>query len=295
MADKKNANFSSICFVIPYFGKWPLWMPYYWETCRVNSTIDWLFYTDCGKPDNCPPNVKVIDISYENYCKFISDKLSINFYPANPYKLCDVKPLLGHLHEKELRHYDFWAFGDVDVIYGDLRAYFNEDRLSAKDLFSTLARRVSGHLCLVRNTQEMRLAYQKVSNWKELVSGNEHVAFDEKAYSKVYLRHKNSPKWVRYIAAMFDPWLQRAEFVEAFSTPDAKLSWVDGTMKFPHKWYWKMGRLTNDIDGDRVFPYFHFMIWKAGWNQDNFHAQITNSEHQIKSFTVTVNGFTLEN
>jgi hypothetical protein len=294
MSDKKDAKHSTICFVIPYFGKWPLWMPFYLETCRFNSTIDWMFYSDCGKPGNCPPNVKVIDISFKDYCKLVSERLFINFTPSNPYKLCDIKPLLGHIHENELQHYDFWAFGDIDVVYGDLRFYFSESRLSAKDLFSTLARRVSGHLCLIRNTIEMRLAYQKVNNWRDLISINEHVAFDEKAYSKVYLRHKNSPKFVRSIAAIFDPWLTRAEFVEAFSTPNAKLNWVDGTKEFPKKWYWDLGRLTNDIDGERIFPYFHFMVWKTGWNKSVFYDQFLTSGSCIESFSITVDGFNLE-
>lgn len=269
-------------------------MPFYWETCRFNSSVDWLFYTDCGVPENCPPNVKIINISYESYCRFVSDKLSLTFQPTNPYKLCDIKPLLGHLHEDELKNYDFWAFGDIDVVYGDLRAYFDEKRLADKDLFSTLARRVSGHLCLIRNTQEMRLAYQKVSNWQDLISKNEHVAFDEKAYTKLYLRHKNSPKWVRYIAAIFDPWLKRAEFLESFSTPNAKLDWVDGTKNFPNKWFWQKGNLTNDINGQRVFPYFHFMVWKTGWNGINFDKEFIDSASNIKAFSITVNGFTIE-
>lgn len=290
----KNSKLTSICFVIPYFGKWPLWMPFYWETCRFNSTIDWLFFTDCGEPEICPPNVKVINMSFEDYCKLVSDKLSVIFNPINPYKLCDIKPLLGHLHEHELKDYDFWGFGDVDLVYGDLRAYFDEDRLSTKDLYSTLSRRVSGHLCLIRNTQQMRLAYQKVHNWQDLISKHEHVAFDEKAYSKLYLRHKNSPKWIRYIAAILDPWLQRAEFVEAFSTPNAKLSWVDGTNNFPNKWFWKGGKLTNDIDGDKKFPYFHFMVWKSVWKEECFPSQISCKENPIKSFTITVDGFRLE-
>lgn len=295
MDDLISSKLSSICIVIPYFGKWPLWMPFYWETCRFNDTVNWLFYTDCGRPENCPPNVKIVNISYSSYCNLISDRLSLKFNPSNPYKLCDIKPLLGHLHQEELHGYDFWAFGDVDVVYGDLRAYFDEDRLSTKDLFSTMARRVSGHLCLIRNTHDMRLAYQRVSDWQKLISKNEHVAFDEKAYSKVFLRHKNSPKWVRYISAIFDPWLQRAEFVEAFSTPNAKLNWVDGTKNFPHKWFWNMGRLTNDIDGDKVFPYFHFMVWKSVWKEGSFPSHDACNESPIKFFTITVDGFYLEN
>lgn len=265
MSDKNKPELSSICIVIPYFGKWPVWMPYYLETCRFNSTIDWLFYTDCGTPEELPPNVKIIDITYHDYCELVSQKLALHFYPENPYKLCDIKPLLGYIHAIELQGFDFWGFGDIDLVYGDLRAYFTQQRLAHKELFATHARRISGHLCLLRNTEQMCTAFQRVKNWQALISNLEHVAFDEKAFSKVFLRHKNSPRIVRFIASLYDSWLRKAEFIEAYTTPSAKLGWIDGTKKFPNAWYWNKGILTNDINGERTFPYFHFMVWKNHW------------------------------
>lgn len=294
MHNKNNPELSSICIVIPYFGKWPVWMPYYLETCRFNSTIQWLFYTDCGIPGNVPSNVRIVEIAYQDYCALVSKKLGIQFYPQNPYKLCDIKPLLGYIHADELHGFDFWGFGDIDLVYGDLRAYFTRKRLARKDLFATHARRISGHLCLIRNTEEMRTAFQRVKNWQALISKPEHVAFDEKAFSKVFLRHKNSPQLVRFIVGLFDPWLRKAEFIEAYTTPNAKLDWVNETRNFPNKWTWEAGRLTNDIDGERVFPYFHFMVWKTGWNQSSTDKQIINSERPIKSFSIAEDGFILE-
>jgi len=256
---------NSICIVIPYFGKWPVWMPYYLETCRFNNTVNWIFYTDCGTPENLPSNVSVVESSYRDYCALVSQRLGIQFNPENPYKLCDIKPLLGHIHADVLQGFDFWGFGDIDLIYGDLRAYFKQSRLDRKDVFSTHARRVSGHLCLLRNTDQMRTAYQRVRNWKFLISKSEHVAFDEKAFSKLFLRHKNSPAIVRFVAGLIDPWLRKAEFAEAYTTPNAKLRWIDGTKNFPVRWFWRKGFLANDKDDDRIFPYFHFMVWKTAW------------------------------
>lgn len=292
-ANAQSAS-SSICIVIPYFGRWPLWMPYYLETCRFNSTINWVFYTDCGTPEVLPPNVKIIDISYHGYCDLISQKLGIQFYPENPYKLCDIKPLLGYIHADELRGFDFWGFGDIDLVYGDLRAYFNQSRLNRKDLFSTHARRISGHLCLIRNTEEMCTAFQRVRNWKYLVSKSEHVAFDEKAFSKIFLRHKNSPKIVLFLAGLIDPWLRKAEFSEAYTTPNAKIDWVDGTKKFPAAWFWHGGVLTNDINGDKIFPYFHFMVWKKLWTAGPICPQILDHEYSTKSFKIKMDGINCE-
>jgi hypothetical protein len=274
MSNHEQIKLNSICIIIPYFGKWPVWMPYYWETCRFNADINWVFYTDCGMPEHLPSNVKVIEISYADYCQFVSRKLTIQFSPSNPYKLCDIKPLLGYLHEDELKDYDFWGFGDIDLIYGDLRAYFTQARLAKKDLFSTHARRISGHFCLIRNTVDMRIAFQKVKGWQTLIESDQHQAFDEKAFSKLFLRHKNSPRLVHWFAELMDPWLKKAEFIEAYSTPNARIAWVDGTYNFPEKWFWKNGQLTNDIDGERLFPYFHFMVWK---NTSKLNITIANS------------------
>lgn len=255
---------ATICFVIPYFGKWPLWMPLFLESCRKNSTVNWRIYTDCGVPVDCPDNVLIHAISFDDYCALVTTRLAIDFKPESAYKLCDIKPALGYIHAQDLAAYDFWAFGDIDVVYGDLRSYFTQSKLQQKDLFSTHARRISGHLCLIRNTAEMNSAFMRVRDWQQLLSAQQHVAFDEKAFSKLFLRHKNSTI-LRQISMMFDVWLRRAEFVEAFSTPNAKIKWIDGSQRYPTTWYWNNGVLTNDMDGEKTFPYFHFMVWKQSW------------------------------
>lgn len=252
----------SLCFVIPYFGQWPFWMPFFLESCRANPSIDWLLFSDCGQVEHCPPNVRIVDIGYDAYCARVTRALGIEFAPKNPYKLCDLKPALGYIHEQELRVYDFWAFGDLDLVFGDLRAYFTPERLAHKDLLSTHRRRVSGHCCLLRNTKRMREAFFRIRDWRTLFSDQKHHALDEGAFSRIFIRHKNWPDWLFRLAAQANPWYRRAEFVEAFSTPDAKVPWIDGGFDFPRRWFWNDGALSNDRDGGRAFPYFHFPVWK---------------------------------
>lgn len=254
-----------IAIVIPYFGRWPFWMPYFLESCRANPDIDWLLYSDCGQPERCPSNVRVVTVSYQDYCQRVAGALHIDFHPDQPYKLCDIKPALGLIHAEELAGYDFWGFGDLDLLYGDLRAYFTAERLARFDLFSTHARRISGHLCLIRNTEEMRTAFMRVKHWQFRLESPEHLAFDESAFSKIFLRHKNSASWVRWLAAQCDPWLRRAEFIEAYTTPNGKIPWTDGSRDYPVEWYWQDGRISNSSLENRVYPYFHFMVWKRNW------------------------------
>lgn len=249
----------SIRFIIPYFGDWPFWMEFFLAGCGRNPDIDWLFYTDCGVPNEAPANVKFIEISYQDYCALVSERLQISFYPANPYKLCDIKPALGFIHQEHLAGYDFWAFGDIDVVYGDLRAYFTADRLAQKDLFATHARRVSGHLCIMRNTSVMREAFKKIPRWQQRYSDQDHHALDEGAFSRLFVRHKNWPEPLRRFAARFNKWARRSEFVESHSTFSIL---PDGRRVVPERWFLKDGRLTNSALGKQELSYLHFLAWK---------------------------------
>ncbi len=252
----------SICFVIPYFGHWPFWMPFYLRSCAFNADIDWVFYTDCGIPPDAPDNVRFIEIAFADYCALVSSRLDIDFCPQSPYKLCDIKPALGLIHQDDLRGYDYWGFGDVDVIYGDLRRYLSTERLQSFSLVSTHARRVSGHLCVMRNDEQWRGAFKQVGGWREQFQSSEHQAFDERAFSKLFIRHKNWPQWLRSLFDRFNPWRTQADFTEQFSTPEGSVAWRDGGFSFPSWWLWHEGRLGCDKD-DFDYPYLHFIYWKS--------------------------------
>lgn len=256
---------ASICFVMPYFGKWPFWLPFFIESCRANPTIHWLIFTDCGTPTEHPANIQIVTTNYRDYCARVSSALGITFQPENPYKLCDIRPAFGLIHQDDLKPYDFWAFGDIDLVYGNLRGYFTDKRLAQKNILATHSRRISGHCCLIRNIPRMREAFRLIPNWKHLFADSQHHAVDEGAFSRIFLRHKNWPAWLARLVASFSSLRRNADFSEAFSTPNARIRWTDGSSNFPARWFWRNGHLTNDIDGDREFPYFHFLIWKRAW------------------------------
>lgn len=251
----------SIIFLIPYFGQWPFWMDYFLQSCEANPSIEWLFYTDCGTPARAPSNVRFVHIEYQDYCQRISARLGIDFLPPNAYKLCDIKPAMGYIHEAEIKGYDFWAFGDIDVVYGDLRGYFSAERLATKDLFATHSRRISGHLCLIRNTPEMREAFMLIPRWQERFADPAHQALDEGAFSRLFIRHKNWPEGLRLFAARFNAWSRRSEFIESHSTFTIL---GDGSRVVPQKWFLRDGRLTNSELDDTELPYLHFLVWKNG-------------------------------
>lgn len=283
----------TILFIIPYFGQWPFWMPFFIESCRANRSINWLLVSDCAPLDALPPNVEQRYVGFEEYCAWISQRLGFTFAPVNAYKLCDLKPVYGYLHEADLKGYDFWGFSDIDLVYGDLRNYFTGSQLSKYKFFSTHDRRVSGHLCLMRNLPEFRVLFRRIRNFKERLQDQQNHALDEGAFSRLFLWRKNFPEPFFSLLGRVNPLRRVAEFKEAFSTPNAGRPWVDGGMNFPTRWYWDHGRLGNDLDGGREFPYLHFLGWKkTAWQSLDFEdSSALTTLAQKRRWSIDAGGF----
>ncbi|HET7316006.1 MAG TPA: DUF6625 family protein [Sphingomicrobium sp.] len=242
-----------IAVLIPWFGPWPAWIDFFMESCRANRTIDWFFFTDAEPPANRPPNVKFIRRSFEDYRDELSIKLGTKVAADVPYKLCDIRPALPYVHGELVNGYDFVGFGDIDVIYGDIRAFYDSSTLDRYDLLSSHRDRVSGHFCLVRNTPEMTTLFRDARGWKEAVGRTEYSNFDERGLYN-HLRGKRG----RFLPPR--PLSHRCLFREAYSTPGA-------TDRM--RWYWKDGRLTNEFYPRHAFMYLHFMSWHSNrWYGD---------------------------
>jgi hypothetical protein len=268
-----------IIILIPYFGRWPFWFTLFLKSCEYNDKIDWLFYTDCEIPEEHPKNTRFVSSTFLEYKERISKTLAINFSPESPYKLCDIKPALGLIHEKEIRAYDFWAFGDIDLIYGDLQGYLTPDKLTF-DLISFHKKRVSGHLCLIRNTTMMNRVFKKAEGWQHIFESPEHQAFDEKQFEHLFLRKKHWPRWARLIRYFYKPLLRRSFFKEAHTTNDCTIPWVDGSFNFPRQWCWQKGELRSYSTGEQSVPYLHFLYWKRFWTDASFLHDVSESHDQ---------------
>lgn len=290
--------------VIPYFGQWPEWFELYMESCKNNPQINWLFYTDCCEPETKSPNVKFIYISFDEYKRFVSERLSIRFNPSSPYKLCDLKPALGFIHEEDIQDYEFFAIGDIDIIYGQIRRFITDALLEKYDVIGTHNRRLSGHFAIFRNTEMYRQAFRKIPDWQKLMEKDEHLGLDESKFSKLFVRHKNHPLWLRKLWSFSSPYQRRVLFKEQFSTVLSPIQWVDGNSEHPQKWFWKDGHLTNNRD-EREFMYLHFMNWKsnrwlprnlrgssAAWSSLDKLVQIDIEQARQNGFQISPQGFT---
>jgi len=267
---------NSIILIVDYFGAWPEWFPIYLESCRANPSVNWLFHTDC--PCDFPdiPNVEFRRTSLSDYIAMASEKLGIKFCPTSSYKLCDLRPMYGELYEEEIRGYDFFGYTDIDLIYGDIRKFYTETVLRDHDVISAVNWCLSGHLALLRNNDRYRRAYQRLKNWREFLEDGEVRRFDEDEFSKVFSYPMFCRGPLRALYDVFDPsgkpYRQRKYFREQYTTPLTPWPWIGGSSEHPQTWYWKDGHVTNCLDKDREFIYFHFMNYKNARYMDPAYA-----------------------
>lgn len=252
----------SVLVLVPWFGKWPEWMRFYIESCRWNPTIDWLMISDCGEIDDKPDNVSVLHTTLDDYREYISRRLSLECVWDQSYKLCDLRPLFGELHSDRIKGYDYWGYGDIDVIYGNIRQIYTNDVLT-HDIISPHDDITAGHFTLVRNTERLNHAFRKVRGWRSLVSRREHRGFDEYQWSHLFTPTYGS-FYTRLKQRLRSPYLGcDGHFVEQHSTDLFPRQWIDGTRNYPRVWSWDEGRLTADNGGDREFLYLHFTHWQS--------------------------------
>jgi len=268
---------------IPYFGQWPEWLLLYFDTLRRNPTIDFIFFTDCDTSIINAPNIHFHSVSFKEYIDLVNVKLDFKFEPENAYKLCDLRPLFGFLHQDIFSKYDFYGWMDVDVLLGDIRSFYTDDILSNYDVFSTHEHRVSGHFALFRNTEKNRLMYKKIYRWEEALKLKPFIGIDEHGITNAYTQtifdkfnEKYQLKFNNFITKFFSKSKKKRMYmVEQYTTPFLSKPWLDGSVNInqPNVWYYKDGDITNNRDGNRKFMYLHLMNFKSSqWRHDGTKA-----------------------
>jgi hypothetical protein len=301
----------SVVIIVDYFGReWPEWFPLFLESCSRNPSINWIIHSDCAESGAIGSNVIVFRMTWLQYKAHVSRKLGISFDAANAYKICDLRPAYGVIWEDEIAGFDFFGWGDIDVIYGDLRRFLT-DSVLANNVISTHAWCFSGHFCLFRNQRWIRNAFRKLRHWRKVMESQESLRFDEDHLIRVFSRpNRFTPKWCKLLAWIADranplrAKYRKTYLVEQFTTPLVPGLWRGSSTKHSDVWYWRDGKITNKENGDRQFMYLHFMNYVSGrWMDKHYgtHAPWAEMEKLLKfdpalakrGFRIDLNGFWL--
>ena len=157
-----------ICLINSYFGKWPSYFPYFLKSCEYNPNINWLIFTDCGKPNNYPENVRIIDFTLKDLNKLASKKLGFKINVKKPYKICDLRPAFGEIFKDYLKDYDFWGNTDLDIMYGNIRNFITKEVLSRYNIIRGRKGTLAGHFTIYKKNKKINNLFKKNKDYKKI-------------------------------------------------------------------------------------------------------------------------------
>ncbi|MBN1116065.1 MAG: hypothetical protein JXA77_02595 [Bacteroidales bacterium] len=177
-----NRNKNHIAIIIPYFGNLPAWIDFFCLSCSYNNSIDWLIFTDSQVKNGTFKNVIFIPFSLADFNLIATEKLGFKVNVQNTYKLCDYKPTYGSVFSDYLKSYEYWGYGDLDVIYGNIMSFIYKDIESNSDIISMHKDFVPGHFCILKNSIKIISLFREITHYKKILQSNKYYGLDERIH-----------------------------------------------------------------------------------------------------------------
>lgn len=239
-----------IGIIVVYFGQWPVWFPAFLQSCRYNSTVNWIFFTDCPIPEPRIDNVAFIPFSIHDFNSLATSKLGYEITLLKPYKLCDFKPCYGLLFSEYIREHDFWGHCDVDIIWGQIRKFVTDNILLNHDVISARKKKLCGHFTIYKNNDFTKNLFRHDRNYQSILQSEKVYISDEHEMTDVVQALESDGRlrvyWPKYLLNFANPTNDTPSILENFT----------------NRWYWENGSLYDLYDDKAEIMYLHFMTWK---------------------------------
>lgn len=165
----------SIVLIFPYFGILPPQYSIWRASALLNPSIDFMFFTDTNvEPAN---NIIVHKMRFEDFRNHVQKAFNFHIILDRPYKLCEYKQAYGYILQNYIKGYDFWGFGDLDLVYGDIRHYITSKVLTHKFILGW------GHLSIMSNDEDTNSYFMKkeigYQYYKDAFTTSKITFFDE--------------------------------------------------------------------------------------------------------------------
>ena len=263
----------SIAIVVTYFGKPPMWLPAFLVSCRKNPDVQWFVYTDGEMPGALPSNVTVRHLTIAELVRRTSEVVGTRIEIDGVRKVCDFKPMSGFTFASDLRPFDFWAYSDFDVIWGDIRAFVTEPMLQQYDIVSSRRKRLSGHFTLFRNTPAINKTFLLIPNLAAHMLNPKNLHMDEREFTNSlldYLQRTPQPSFKVYWR---DEWTMDAASQRMMDDGQTDAVW------------WRDGKMFDPTG--RELMYLHFHKLKSEMQTINFGVDDTPAAFKIDRSGIT--------
>jgi hypothetical protein len=168
-----------VVVIIAYYGNWPKnYLNLFLKGLENNTMVNYLFVTDNELPKTFGNQIKKIHLSFDELKNLINHKFDFSINLNHVRKLCDLKPLYGFLFEDYIREYEFWAYGDIDILLGDLNTNL-PSLLNKYDVITFHPYWISGPFTIFKNNDFCNKLFLKSKHIKEILSNEKYLGFDE--------------------------------------------------------------------------------------------------------------------
>lgn len=175
----------SIAVLICYQGKLPWYFDYFVYSCVYNPSVDFFIVSDDSSyKRELPRNVRLVYATLDDIRSEATRKLGFAVSIPYAYKLCDLKPAYGVIFSDLLNGYAFWAHGDIDVIFGNLRRFLTGPLLEKYDLISVRPDWTPGCFLLFRNCEKMNTLFLRSRDYRRVYTSDKYYNFDEAAFGQ---------------------------------------------------------------------------------------------------------------
>ena len=168
-----------IVIIFPYFGTLPVQYKMWRASALQNLSVSFMFFTDADVES--AKNIIVHKMQFDEFQQLVQKAFDFNIVLDRPYKLCEYKQAYGYILQNYIKDYDFWGFGDLDLVYGDIRNFLTDSVLKYKFLLGW------GHLTLLHNDEDTNTYFMKqvdgYQNYKDAFTTNKITFFDEYGYN----------------------------------------------------------------------------------------------------------------
>ena len=120
-----------VVFIV-YFGELPVWLPLTLQSMYVNPRVDFVVIGDAAPPPVLPPNVRFEHIGFSamqtRLSELVGNGSSVRYadtFAGHYNKGNDIKPLAAELYPQHTAGHEWWAWSDLDVVFGDLLSWMD--------------------------------------------------------------------------------------------------------------------------------------------------------------------------
>ena len=140
-----------LILLLHWFGPWPEWIDLFVESCKWNRDIDWLIFTDQEPAGERSAQCRAMQRRASKSTRRGSATRSASIRADRALQA--LRPEAGlrpglRSRDRGLRNY---GHCDLDLIFGNIRAFYTDAVLDEYEVISTHADRLSGHLAVLRN------------------------------------------------------------------------------------------------------------------------------------------------